>query len=971
LTHEDKPPKNFSSQGKTFTRIKEQELKMNTLSKCSFFVLFLTAMANAAVIHIPEDESTIQAGIDAAVNGDTVLVQPGTYVENIEIDGKNITIGSLTLTTGDTNYISETIIDGNGDESVVIFEYAEDSTGVLNGFTITNGSAENRGGGIYCYHSKLSIINIVMNGNAAFSGGGICCYHSDLDVYNVTIYENTVRSFGGGIDCRYSNMNLSKVTVYGNTSERTGGGIDCYDSNMNLSNVTICANTGGGMNCENSNLNLSNVNIRGNTIGEYSKGGGICCKNSDLNLSNVTISENTADEGGGIYFDSKSSATFDTEHRCNIFSNHANSGNDLWSDISPAINVVVDTFTVMIPTDYYAMPSYNFIFDILHAKIEQIGNDVYVSPNGNDANSGQSSSKPLRTISRAFKVLSADSLHPNTIHLADGVYSPSENGEHFPIQMLSYVSLSGESKNSVILNAENQDRVIFLDDNRETSIKNLTITGGHSVSGGGIRCIGTTLDLVNVNITGNRATYGGGGGILCVVSTLSFENVTISENRADYFGGGIFCDESTLFFDNENRSNIYFNYAGLGNDLYNSHYLSTTPVAIIVDTFTVMNPTNYHAYSTEEFTFDILNSKIEQSDSDLYVSPDGDDTNSGQSPSEPLKTISLSLSKILTDSLHPRTIHLADGVYSPSTNGERFPLDMVSHVSLSGQSHGNVILDAEEQSGIMYLENDQEITMKNLIITGGYVETTEVIFLYHSTLNLSNITITENTTTRALILCYDSKLRMANSIFWDTSPKNIYTDENDYPCSITVLNSNIQGGRDAVTVADSVSLNWLDGNIDSDPLFVDPGNGDFSLQEDSPCIDAGTVFFVLENDTLVNIDTTGYSGSAPDIGAVESPYTSGIINPYQTLPNTFALYHNYPNPFNPSTEISFTLPKNEKATLKIYDLLGREVQTLVNGYKKAGSYHVTFDGSNLPSGIYLYRLETPSFVQIHKMILMK
>jgi predicted outer membrane repeat protein len=829
---------------------------MNTLSKCSFFVvLFLTAVANATVIHIPQDESTIQAGIDAAVDGDTVLVQPGTYVENIEIDGKNITIGSLTLTTGDTTYVSETIIDGNSDESVITFEYAEDSTAVLNGFTITNGSAENRGGGIYCYYSKLSIINIIMNGNTAFSGGGICCYHSDLDVYNVTICENTVRSFGGGIDCRYSNMNLSRVTIYGNTTERNGGTIDCHDSNIYLSNVTIYANTGNGIDCDYSTLNLSNVKICGNTSGEYSEGGGICCDRSDLNLSDVTISENTADEGGGIYFGNKSSATFDTEHRCNIFSNHANSGNDLRSDVSPPINVIVDTFTVMIPTDYYAMPSYNFTFDILHAKTEQVDSDVYVSPNGNDTNSGQSPSQPLRTISRALQVLSADSLHPNTIHLANGVYSPSENGEHFPIRMVSYISLSGESKNSVTLDAENQDKVIYINDNRETSIKNLTITGGYSVNGSGIFCGGTTMELVNVNITKNRAAYGGGGGILCVSSTLNFENVTISENRADYYGGGIYCDGSTLIFNNENRSNIYSNHSGLGNDLYNPNRLHLPVVAVILDTFTVMNPTNYHAYPTEEFTFDILNAKIEQSDSDLYVSPEGNDANSGQSPSEPLQTISLSLSKILADSLNPRTIHLADGIYAPSTNGERFPLDMTSHVSLSGQSHGNVILDAEEQSGILYLENDQEITMKNLIITGGYIEATEVIFLYHSTLNLSNVTITENPTTRALILCYDSTLRMANTIFWDTSPKKIHTHEDTtdvYPCSITVVNSNIQGGKDAVTVDDLVSLNWLDGNIDSDPMFEYPANNNFALQENSPCIDAGTTFFVWENDTLVN-----------------------------------------------------------------------------------------------------------------------
>ncbi len=99
--------------------------------------------------------------------------------------------------------------------------------------------------------------------------------------------------------------------------------------------------------------------------------------------------------------------------------------------------------------------------------------------------------------------------------------------------------------------------------------------------------------------------------------------------------------------------------------------------------------------------------------------------------------------------------------------------------------------------------------------------------------------------------------------------------------------------------------------------------------------------------------------------------TEADVTKKETLPAQFRLNHNYPNPFNPSTEISFTLPKDEKVILKIYDLLGREVQTLMNGMKKTGSYQVIFDGSNLPSGIYIYKLQTPSFSQMYKMILIK
>ena len=70
--------------------------------------IFCSCLVFADVINVPDDESSIQAGIDAATNGDTVLVQPDTYVENINYNGKNITVGSLFLTTRDTTYISTT-----------------------------------------------------------------------------------------------------------------------------------------------------------------------------------------------------------------------------------------------------------------------------------------------------------------------------------------------------------------------------------------------------------------------------------------------------------------------------------------------------------------------------------------------------------------------------------------------------------------------------------------------------------------------------------------------------------------------------------------------------------------------------------------------------------------------------------------------------------------------------------------------
>jgi aminopeptidase N len=96
---------------------------------------------------------------------------------------------------------------------------------------------------------------------------------------------------------------------------------------------------------------------------------------------------------------------------------------------------------------------------------------------------------------------------------------------------------------------------------------------------------------------------------------------------------------------------------------------------------------------------------------------------------------------------------------------------------------------------------------------------------------------------------------------------------------------------------------------------------------------------------------------------------SGVSDEY--IPNSFSLYQNYPNPFNPTTKISWQVPVNGLQTLKVYDVLGNEVASLVNEFKPAGKYELNFSGEKLSSGIYFYRLTAGSFVSTKKMILIK
>lgn len=101
-----------------------------------------------------------------------------------------------------------------------------------------------------------------------------------------------------------------------------------------------------------------------------------------------------------------------------------------------------------------------------------------------------------------------------------------------------------------------------------------------------------------------------------------------------------------------------------------------------------------------------------------------------------------------------------------------------------------------------------------------------------------------------------------------------------------------------------------------------------------------------------------------------TPVITGIENLTHTI-DGYALGQNYPNPFNPSTEISFNLPEKSFVTLKIYDVLGREILTLVNEEKPGGTYRINFNAAELGSGVYFYQMKAKYFIEKKKMILIK
>jgi hypothetical protein len=234
---------------------------------------------------------------------------------------------------------------------------------------------------------------------------------------------------------------------------------------------------------------------------------------------------------------------------------------------------------------------------------------------------------------------------------------------------------------------------------------------------------------------------------------------------------------------------------------------------------------------------------------------------------------------------------------------------------------------------------------------------------------LVNNTIVNNTATYGGgIYVYDANGYVMNTIVWGNQAATNAGIHIESGSSIQVAYSDVQGG-------------WTGtGNVNLDPQF-EPGDTLYHLSSTSHCINAGIDSLLMGGlmcycppDDYEG-DERPYMGRLPDMGADETqiPPPPGGIEPQPVagIPRSYALFQNYPNPFNPTTNIEFSLPNTDFVTLKVYDITGREVATLVSEKLPAGKYKYDWDASNLASGVYFYKLEAGQFTRVRKMVLVR
>jgi hypothetical protein len=333
-------------------------------------IAILPFMLSAVMITVNQDGSAdftvVQEAIQSAADGDTVLVYPGTYYENIDFLEKSISLMSLAIITGDEQYIEQTVLDGNQAGSVIFIFFSD--TAYIGGFTITGGIGQQYPPGV---------------GSDVLCGGGIFTMYTELTVENCIIRDNRAE-VGGGI----SFSAFTSITLKGNT-----------------------------------------------------------------------ITRNSADRGGGLNFGSLDpsniSLVFDSENKNSIYGNTSVIGTDITglSNIPFELDIILDIATVDELDPYYfcfhetdGIGDYsNITLSVEETAIDRVEADLYVATWGSDSNSGLTPDYPLQRIASALLKVKADNLNPRTIHIEEGVYSPSGTGEMLPLPLKSYVTLTSDT----------------------------------------------------------------------------------------------------------------------------------------------------------------------------------------------------------------------------------------------------------------------------------------------------------------------------------------------------------------------------------------------------------------------------------------------------------------------------------------------------------------------------------------------
>ena len=930
----------------------------------TFFVFLLCSILSFAqdTIKVPEDYTTIQAAIDASTNGDIILVAENTYYENITFKGKAITVASYYLIDGIETHISQTIIDGsqpaNPDSgSVVSFIAGEDTNSVLCGFTIRGGTGTVTDQGFYGTNDRI--------GGGIYIGAGARISHNIIT--NNTIHQTTANgAYGGGIACGGDNSkvviieynDINHNNILSDFFQTGAGGVGIFSKTRLINNSitdNIARTNGGNWNSNGGGIALIFVDVvvSGNLIARNQAmapnctaypcyGGGFHSFGSDTPLlfSNNTVMDNlvqgsSGSFGGGINLSNGSNQLILNNI---ILRNTATSGGGISCLTAQSPNLLNNTISSNLATNgqggaiYSGGSSIDVENSVLWKNTNTSGSEIYGNASvhycdieGGFSGIGNIDLDPLfrDTLNNDFHLMSTD---------------------------------CGNGLNSPCIDAGNPAITDwFLDCN--WGLGQIRVDMG---AYGGDPNAQFQNELLGPKFRAfvNR-----------VNSVPSNEKQTIIDS---------FMNASSSFPIIEENTIVYYIYQGAASSVNvpgdaNEWATMSSPMTKLVGTTFWYHEAVYESDARLDYKY--------------YLNGN----------------------EWILDPLNP---NLVPGGYGP--NSELAMPDYVQPPEVEyypNIPHGTI--DPFEFTSTI-LGNTR--TIKIYIPFNYESQSTDhfPVLLLHDGLDYLNIATANN------ILDYLIALSKIDPIICVFVPP--VDRDNEYALNLTQqfesfiideLMPHIDSTYRTMTDPHKRAMGGLSygGLITTQicynhseefglcapysPSYWAKNMEVFNLVLNGPqkdikwYLDWGTYeWTILVNavpmrDGLINI---GYDlawnewHEAHSWGSWRAHLDNALefffqkpdnIADDENAPTEFALEQNYPNPFNPSTKIMYSVPQSSNVIIKVFDILGNEIETLINEEKPLGTYELTWTASTLPSGVYFYQLRAGAFVETKKMLLLK
>ena len=929
-------------------------------------------------------------------NDSTLIIEPGVKVEfqghySINVQGRLLAIGtetdSILFTVNDTTGFSlpDTTLGGwygirfldtpmNNDSSKLVYCRLEYGKAVaplwhlyaggaicilqfgkilISNCLIQNnfsGSTSKIGeqaiaGGLYFFKSDIIIKNTSFINNRSYGGGAIYFDESN-PVFENNTFENNSAFDGGAISIGGKSYPSFKNDKFlNNFAENQGGGLSFVaPAILTCSNTTLSGNIarfGGGIGSWAGELNADNCLFLDNHASEW--GGGVAGDMARLTLTNCTFSRDTSDWGSGGLHIYNSEATVSN---CIFSDNRAEFGGGLYFSISD-ITLNDNTFL------------------------------------NNQSNSGG-----------AINFENTNPIFKNntfTCNFAEAGGAISMVGDNHP-------TFTGDKFENN--EASNHGGGIMFWETSNVKCNNVEFTGNKAQWGAGIGVWGGELHADNCLFSDNHASIWGGG-LASDFGILAISNCTFAKDTSDWGSGGLHMDHVDATIANctfeENKAvfgggfhtvfsqvnciqnDFLNNTADVGGGIHMEESESTIDKCRFIGNRALNGEggaIDYTADSTifgRSYKFTVRETNFTENTASVRC---------GAIHIEQFNP-DFSLVDLVLDSCRFYKNHSnAFGTFRIIGPFEDF---VVSNSLFSGNT-------AEHSTGGPGFSNKAKGEVNNCVFYSNYSVFTDstknahgVTLQTEAKVDFINCTFADTSSAVGigLNLRRGAFANVSNCILWNTGdrPVSVITAAG-LGATANINYCDIENGKDSVYVSDSLSaINWGDGNLAEDPLFIDIANADLHLKDISPCIGSGKGSFILNNEWITSPvwDIEGNPRPTPlgtevDIGAYEhilgAPLKTGYYADF--LPSEFKLFKNYPNPFNKKTVFNYELSIPCKVDLTIHNIYGQKVTTLVSEKQSAGFYEITWNAGNLNGGHYIYRLQTnKGFVKSGKLTLLK